>query len=181
MPELSVPTPLGRLTLLEEGGAIIALGWAPSRPRVGAEDRPSQGRAILARARACLERYFAGERETFDFALGPRGSAFERRVWAALRTIPYGETRTYGEVAAMTGAAGWEAARAVGRAVGSNPIPIVIPCHRVLAANGIGGFSAPGGIATKRALLALEARVVGPGALFQAGGKPAFITSGARA
>ncbi len=181
MPELSAPTPLGRLTLVEEGGAITELGWAPSPPRVGAEDPPSQGEAILARALACLERYFAGQLEAFDFALRPRGTAFERRVWAALRTIPYGETRTYGEVATMVGATGWEAARAVGRAVGRNPIPIIIPCHRVLAANGIGGFSAPGGIATKRALLALEARVLGPGALFQAGGKPASITSGARA
>ncbi|HUA78718.1 MAG TPA: methylated-DNA--[protein]-cysteine S-methyltransferase [Acetobacteraceae bacterium] len=172
MPELSVVTPLGPLSLREKAGAITALGWRP----VG----ESRETALLRRARACLERYFAGIEEAFELPLAPAGSSFERIVWAALRAIPYGETRTYGEIAAAVGAAGPLAARAVGRAVGRNPIPIIIPCHRVLAAGGIGGFSAPGGVATKRALLAREAEVRGPGELFRAGGKANFATNEAR-
>ena len=82
----------------------------------------------------------------------PQGSPFETRVWAAMRQIPYGETRCYGDLADAVGSA----ARAVGRACGSNPIPIVIPCHRVLAKSGLGGYSGQGGLATKRRLLALE-------------------------
>jgi methylated-DNA-[protein]-cysteine S-methyltransferase len=173
MPELSVATPLGPLTLREEAGAITALGW-----RLSGEMRETR---LLARARRCLERYFAGiDEEEFDLPLAPAGSGFERRVWAALRAIRYGETRTYGEIAAAIGARFPLAARAVGRAVGRNPIPIVIPCHRVLAAGGIGGFSAPGGVATKRVLLTLEAGVRGPGELFRANGKANFVTSEAR-
>ncbi len=102
-----------------------------------------------------LERYFAGEREEFDLPLAPAGTGFERRVWAALRTIAYGQTRTYGAIGRLAGGS----PRAVGQAAGRNPIPIIIPCHRVVAAGDLGGFSAPGGIAAKRALLALEGHV----------------------
>ena len=100
-----------------------------------------------------LQAYFAGELTTFDLDLELLGTAFERRVWAALRTIPYGETRSYGEIAQQIGAPG--AFRAVGRANGRNPVGIIVPCHRVLGANGgLTGYG--GGLDRKRALLELE-------------------------
>ena len=88
----------------------------------------------------------------FELPLAPRGTVFEGRVWAAMQAIPYGETRSYGDLAGATGSA----PRAVGRACGKNPIPIVIPCHRVLAKAGLGGYSGDGGLATKQRLLAVE-------------------------
>lgn len=133
------------MTLAEEKEAITALFW-------GVTERRGQQTPVLSRAALLLGRYFAGEQEAFDLPLEPSGTAFDRRVWQVLRTIPWGETRTYGEVARQAGGS----PRAVGRAAGRNPIPIIIPCHRVVAADGLGGFSAPGGGTTKRALLALE-------------------------
>ncbi|MGH7122371.1 MAG: methylated-DNA--[protein]-cysteine S-methyltransferase [Acetobacteraceae bacterium] len=141
---LTLETPLGLMTLAEERGAITALFWGTS-----GEQQPT---ALLRRASRLLERYFAGQCVAFDLPLEPAGTPFERRVWKALRTIPWGETRTYGEIARQSGGS----PRAVGQAVGHNPIPIIIPCHRVVAARGLGGFSAPGGVDTKRALLKLE-------------------------
>lgn len=171
MPELSFPSPVGVLTLHEEAGAITSIGWEKCEQ---AEETP-----LLKRARALLERYFAGEREEFALPLRPAGSAFERRVWSALRQIPYGETRTYGEIARVAGGS----PRAVGRAAGKNPIPIIIPCHRVLAAGGLGGFSAPGGLATKRVLLGIEAGVSDDlfGERGPRTGRAAMTTSEARA
>lgn len=99
-----------------------------------------------------LEAYATGKRRAFDLPLDLRGSAFERAAWDAMRAIPFGRTRTYGELARALGQPG--AARAVGRAAGSNPVPIVVPCHRVWAADGLGGFSA--GLSWKRALLRHE-------------------------
>ncbi len=100
-----------------------------------------------------LKQYFAGKRRTFTFPLEPEGTAFEKRVWKALEKIPYGETRTYGDVARSIGNP--TAARAVGAANGRNPIPIVVPCHRVVAAGGkLGGFG--GGLPLKKKLLSLE-------------------------
>lgn len=144
---LTLETPLGRMTLMEEGGAITSLCWVAS-----GDERPS---ALLRRAGCLLERYFAGQPVAFDLPLEPVGTAFERGVWTALRAIPWGEIRRYGDIARESGGS----PRAVGQAVGRNPIPIMIPCHRVIAARGLGGFSAPGGVATKRALLALEGSV----------------------
>jgi methylated-DNA-[protein]-cysteine S-methyltransferase len=97
--------------------------------------------------------YFDGRRKRFDLPLRPKGSAFQCDVWDALTRIPYGETMTYGEIAdALRGIA-----RSVGTACGANPIPIIVPCHRVVASSGkLGGFSGFGGVATKRKLLALE-------------------------
>lgn len=154
MPELWLETPLGPITLVEEAGAITAIDWRESTAN---EKTPT-----LLRARAQLEEYFVGAREDFDLALAPHGTTFQRAVWAALREIPYGETRTYGQIAACVGGS----ARAIGQANGANPIPIIIPCHRVVAAGGIGGYSAPGGLATKRALLALETTETLDGDLF---------------
>lgn len=152
MPCLSIPSPVGRLTITEEGDAIVAIGWAEA----GADRAAGNGSALLAEAAAQLDAYFAGKLARFDLPLAPGGSPFERRVWAAMGEIPYGETRVYGDLAATVGSA----PRAVGRACGRNPIPIVIPCHRVLAKTGLGGYSGAGGLATKRRLLAHEGAVL---------------------
>ncbi len=145
MPQLSLHSPFGDLTVSEENGAIVAVDWGWGRDQT---ETP-----LLLRARAELFDYFDGARRDFDLPLAPAGSPFRTRVWAALRVIPYGETRTYGDLAAALGSA----ARAIGQANGANPIPILIPCHRVVAGNGLGGYSGGEGAATKRALLALEA------------------------
>ena len=109
---------------------------------------------MLRRARAQLDAYFDGELTAFDLPLAPAGTAYQRRVWQALCAIPYGETRCYGDIARLAGGS----ARSVGQANGRNPIPIIIPCHRVVAAGHLGGYSGGDGIATKRALLDLESR-----------------------
>ena len=144
MPSLSLPSPIGTLTIDEEGDAIVAIRWA---------DAPSgNGSALLDEAARQLSAYFESRLSCFDLPLRPGGSPFEARVWAAMQAIPYGETRCYGDLATAVGSA----PRAVGRACGRNPIPIVIPCHRVLAKGGLGGYSGEGGLATKTQLLALE-------------------------
>jgi methylated-DNA-[protein]-cysteine S-methyltransferase len=110
----------------------------------------------FAEAEAQLRSYFAGERTTFDLPLAPRGTPFQLRVWEALREIPYGETATYGELAAAVGKP--SAVRAVGAANGSNPIAVIVPCHRVIGADGtLTGYG--GGLERKRILLDLEAGV----------------------
>lgn len=147
MPQLSFLTPLGPLTLSEEDGAIVALDWGRGRDQ---EETP-----LLLAARDQLQDYFDGQRTAFDLPLAPFGSAFQKRVWAALCTIPPGETRSYGELAVSLGSA----ARAVGQANGANPIPIIIPCHRVVGSKGaLGGYSGGDGPSTKRYLLDLERR-----------------------
>ena len=144
MRSLSLPSPVGRLTIDEAGDAIVAIRWA---------DAPdSNGSPLLVEAARQLAAYFDGRLSRFDLPLAPVGSPFEARVWSAMQTIPYGETRCYGDLATAVGSA----PRAVGRACGRNPIPIVIPCHRVLAKGGLGGYSGEGGLATKTQLLALE-------------------------
>ncbi len=145
MPQLSLHSPIGDLTVSEELGAIVALDWGWGRDQT---ETP-----LLGRARAALFAYFDRTRTAFDLPLAPVGTKFRRRVWAALQTIPYGRTRSYAELAALLGTA----ARAVGQANAANPIPILIPCHRVVAAGGLGGYSGGDGAATKRALLELEA------------------------
>jgi methylated-DNA-[protein]-cysteine S-methyltransferase len=142
---ISLDSPVGHLTIAEMAEAIVAIGWI-----AGAEDQPTP---LLQEARRQLMAYFEGRLGAFDLPLEPAGTPFERRVWAAMQEIPYGETRRYGELAMEVGSA----PRAIGRACGHNPIPIVIPCHRVLARGGIGGYSGGAGLATKRLLLALEA------------------------
>ncbi|SDB64603.1 methylated-DNA--[protein]-cysteine S-methyltransferase [Belnapia rosea] len=153
MPHLTLHTPLGELTVFEEDGAIIALEWGRA---YGSENAPPT--ASLREAAEQLHDYFDGRRSHFDLPVAPQGSAFRQSVWAALCRIPPGETRSYSEIAAEIGC---RSPRAIGQANGANPIPIIIPCHRVVAAKGaIGGYSGEGGIATKRFLLALEARGV---------------------
>ena len=115
--------------------------------------RFEEGGEWNARAAEQLEAYFAGELTAFDVPLDMRGTAFQRQVWEALLAIPYGETRSYGEIAAAIGAP--TASRAVGAANGSNPVSIIVPCHRVIGANGrLTGYG--GGVHRKDALLALE-------------------------
>jgi methylated-DNA-[protein]-cysteine S-methyltransferase len=152
MPCLSIPSPIGPLTIAEAGDAIVAIGWADA----AGEPDAGNGSKLLAEAARQLDAYFAGHLTRFDLPLAPAGSPFETRVWTAMAEIPYGETRCYGELAATIGSA----PRAIGRACGRNPIPIVIPCHRVLAKTGIGGYSGSGGLATKRHLLALEGAAI---------------------
>ena len=106
----------------------------------------------LAEAKRQLAAYAAGERQVFDLPLDLRGTAFELEVWAALAAIPFGHTTTYGELAAGIGRPG--GSQAVGGAAGRNPVPVVVPCHRLLARDGLGGFT--GGLALKRRLLAIE-------------------------
>ncbi len=152
---VSIDTPVGRLTLVEANAAVVAIHWAgPGREEAGA-NKPTP---LLVEARRQLEAYFAGTLTRFDLPLAPAGSPFEQRVWAAMRQIPHGQTRRYGELALMTDSG----PRAVGRACGRNPIPIVIPCHRVLARGGLGGYSGGAGLATKRMLLALEGIGINP-------------------
>jgi methylated-DNA-[protein]-cysteine S-methyltransferase len=146
MPRLACDSPLGRLTLFEEDGALTALDF-------GGKKSVGEPTKLLLQAKHQLDAYFAGKRHDFDLALAPRGSAFERRVWQLMTEIPYGETRSYGELAQALAAA----PRAVGQACGRNPLPILIPCHRVLAAGGaLGGYSGGAGVETKRRLLMLE-------------------------
>ncbi len=137
------------ISLEEEGAQVRLSAWVAEHvPGAAIVDDP----AALAASAAQLEQYARGERRVFDLALDLVGTQFELSVWEALRAIPWGCSRTYGQIAAAIGAP--HASRAVGRANGRNPLPIVVPCHRVLSADGLGGFSA--GLALKQRLLALE-------------------------
>jgi len=148
MPSLSMQSPIGQLTIEEEDDRIVAIRWGNGRD----DSRGGNGNPLLAEAARQLAAYFDGTLAQFDLPLAPQGSPFEQRVWQAMLQIPYGETRSYGELAMAIDSA----PRAVGRACGKNPIPVVIPCHRVLAKSGLGGYSGDGGLATKSRLLALE-------------------------
>lgn len=153
MPSLSIASPIGRLTIEEAGDQIVAIRWEEDGPAGDAS--LGNGSPLLAEAAHQLAAYFAGKLARFELPLAPSGSPFESRVWAAMQQIPYGETRSYGDLAAAVRTA----PRAVGRACGRNPIPVVIPCHRVLAKAGLGGYSGSGGLWTKQRLLALEGAV----------------------
>jgi methylated-DNA-[protein]-cysteine S-methyltransferase len=146
LPQLSMHTSIGDLSIAEDAGAIVSLDWG-----WGSEQTVSE---LLARAREQLYAYLDGGLTRFDLPLRPVGTSYRRRIWSALLDIPYGSTCSYADIARRTGGS----PRSVGQANGANPIPIIIPCHRVLASNGIGGYSGGQGLATKRALLALEAR-----------------------
>lgn len=141
-------TPLGTVSFaIDARGRLVELRFGPS---------PATGDALDAagrRVRDELAEYFARRRRAFGLPIAPTGTAFQRRVWRALMQVPYGQTASYADIARRIGRPG--AARAVGQANGANPIPIVIPCHRVIAADGtIGGYS--GGLDVKRRLLELE-------------------------
>lgn len=143
LPQLSLHSPIGDLTISEEEGEIVALdcGWG----------RDQTATPLLLRAKLALQDYFDGA-ALQDLPLNPGGSAYRQRVWQALRQIPAGQTKSYLEIAHVAGGS----ARSVGGANAANPIAIFIPCHRVVAATGIGGYSFGEGLATKQKLLALE-------------------------
>lgn len=140
----SVETPLGRLGIVEDDDHIVRLLWetTPQEPST----------PLLAEAVEQVDAYFKGVRRSFELPLLPLGGSFQQRVCAALSAIPFGETRTYGELARELGTS----AQPVGNACGANSIPILIPCHRVLSATGLGGFSGSGGVSTKTRLLKHE-------------------------
>jgi methylated-DNA-[protein]-cysteine S-methyltransferase len=148
-------SPVGDLRIVERDGAISAIEFSPFRDHDG---RPRGARQddhpLLVEAVTQLRAYFARELKEFDLPLAPDGSAFQTAVWDQLQKIAYGETASYGEIAHRLGRSN-AASRAVGLANGSNPIPIVIPCHRVIGANGtLTGYA--GGLERKQALLELE-------------------------
>ncbi len=145
MSQLSVHSPIGELTISEEEGKIVSLdwGWSPFQ----------QENEILLKCKFLLDQYFDDENPKFDLPLNPHGTEFQKKVWALIHKIPYGEILTYGEIADKIKSH----PRAVGMACGKNPIPIIIPCHRVMGKNGkLTGFSGGEGIKTKNYLLNLE-------------------------
>jgi methylated-DNA-[protein]-cysteine S-methyltransferase len=155
----TIASPLGALRLYSHGDELCGIYLPEQAAPEGATARRTP---ILDETAAQLAEYFAGRRVTFELALGPRGTGFQRLVWRALETIPYGATRTYGELAAAIGRP--SASRAVGAANGRNPLSIVVPCHRVIGASGaLTGYA--GGMAAKQWLLAHERRVAEPASL----------------
>jgi methylated-DNA-[protein]-cysteine S-methyltransferase len=149
-----VDTPIGAILIAGDGTSIIETFFAGAQPKPGWVRDDD----VFAEATAQLLAYFAGDLKTFDLPLAPRGTEFQRSVWSALLAIPYGQTTTYSAIAETISRPA--AVRAVGAANGANPIPIIIPCHRVIGANGsLTGFG--GGLDVKRQLLALEARGAG--------------------
>ncbi len=149
-------TPIGTLLIAGDAAAVQRIAF----PRRGKAVKPEpewqeSARGPVGEAMRQLRKYFAGRRTGFDLPLAPEGTAFQRAVWRQLQDIPYGETISYGELARRVGNP--KASRAVGSANGANPLPIVIPCHRVIAGDGtLGGFG--GGLPTKQTLLTLEQR-----------------------
>ncbi|MWB79536.1 methylated-DNA--[protein]-cysteine S-methyltransferase [Pseudooceanicola sp. 216_PA32_1] len=144
MPVLTLDTPVGALSIHETDGAITRVSWRSASP-TGAS-------ALLEEAAAQLRAYFAGDLTTFDLPLRVEGSDLQRAVCREMSAIPFGETLTYGDIAKRLGVP----AQAIGQACGGNPIPVIIPCHRVLGASSLGGFSGEGGVETKVALLKHE-------------------------
>ena len=152
----TIPSPVGKLKLVGSDAGLAALLWEQDNPRrVRLPDVVEDpAHPVLAEAARQLAEYFRRERKAFTIPLAFAGTEFQRSVWQALLTIPYGETRTYSEIARQIGAP--SAMRAVGAANGRNPISIIAPCHRVIGASGaLTGFA--GGLAAKRMLLDLEA------------------------
>lgn len=144
---LKIATPIGEMTLMEENGAIVKLLL-----QTAADSGEQKETPLLKQGAKELAEYFRGERQKFDLPLAPVGTEFQRKVWQAMGRIPYGEVQTYGQLAqAITKP---QAVRAVGGACHANPIPIIIPCHRVVAKGGLGGFGL--GLEAKKILLKIE-------------------------
>jgi methylated-DNA-[protein]-cysteine S-methyltransferase len=150
-----MPSPVGQLTLVARDGKLTAILWEKERPnrvRLGTLQEASNSPILLETERQ-LKEYFAGARNRFELELDFAGTDFQKKVWQALLTIPFGETRSYSQIATQIGNP--KAVRAVGAANGRNPISIVAPCHRVIGASGgLTGFA--GGLEAKQYLLALE-------------------------
>ncbi len=159
-----MPSPVGRLELVASGGALVGIRFDAGPG--GSPGTEPGGSDVLVEARRQLVEYFAGERHVFDLPVRPRGTDFQRRVWDVLSTLPWGATTTYGALAARLGLPPG-AARAVGAANGANPVPVVLPCHRVVGGDGsLTGYA--GGLERKATLLRLEgvATEADQGALF---------------
>ena len=139
-------SPLGMLEITEEDGALVSILFVSSSTPPTPSSTP-----LLSKAKKEMEEYFRGERSSFTLPLSPKGTPFQKKVWEITSTIGYGETKSYGEIAEIMGS---KAYRAIGSALGANPLPIVIPCHRVKAKASIGGYS--GGLDKKRILLSIE-------------------------
>jgi methylated-DNA-[protein]-cysteine S-methyltransferase len=155
---ISMPSPLGTLRLFGEGDELTVI----SLPGDPLADAPVRETPVLDRARTQLEEYFAGTRKTFELPLAPRGTGFQQIVWRALLTIGYAETWSYGQLARAIGRPA--ASRAVGAANGRNPLAIVVPCHRVIGANGtLTGYG--GGLPAKKWLLQHEMAHAGHAAM----------------
>lgn len=156
----TMPSPVGELTLVASDEGLAAVLWEnddPKRVRLSPlqEDKKHP---VLLEAECQLCAYFAGKLDTFSLKLDPAGTAFQKKVWEALLTIPFGETRSYAQIAQQVGSP--KAVRAVGAANGKNPISIIAPCHRVIGSNGkLTGFA--GGMEAKAFLLELEAKKLG--------------------
>jgi len=145
-------SPIGRLELVETGGALVAIHF--DAPADGSPQHERGGSAVLVEAHGQLADYFAGRRRVFDLPLRPTGTDFQRRVWGVLASVPWGTTTTYGAIAARLDLPPG-ASRAVGAANGANPLPIVLPCHRVIGSDGmLTGYA--GGLERKARLLRLE-------------------------
>ncbi len=148
---LVIDSPLGRIALTGDEEAVTGLEIAAGG-RLSTDGLPPNPTGVLQRAAAQLAEYFAGARHAFDVPVRVSGTPFQQAIWEQLRAIPFGDVRGYGELGRATGRA--TAGRAVGGAVGANPVPLLIPCHRVLAGDGrITGYSAGEGVATKAWLL----------------------------
>ena len=181
-----VESPIGRLELTSDGEAVTSLSIERSGS-LPLEELPENSTPVLETAKSQLDEYFAGTRHDFDVPVRLSGTAFQQAVWAELSTLGWGEVASYGDVGLATGRP--TAGRAVGGAVGANPIPIIVPCHRILAGNGkITGYSGGNGIPTKAWLLDHEGivhRTVVPagsaGASGTTGGSAAATGSTARA
>jgi methylated-DNA-[protein]-cysteine S-methyltransferase len=146
MAELTVTTPTGPFTLVEAEGALVACGW-----RQGPQDT-TEATPVLQEAAAQLDAYFAGRLTRFNLPWRVDRSPFQAEACALMAAIPFGDTITYGDMARALGVS----AQAAGRGCGGNPLPVIVPCHRVLATNGLGGFSGSGGVETKVWLLRHE-------------------------
>jgi methylated-DNA-[protein]-cysteine S-methyltransferase len=151
----TIDSPVGRLKLVASDKGLVAVLWEndkPNRVRLGAMIADQRHPILLVTERQ-LEQYFAGERKTFSVPLDMRGTSFQKNLWEALLAIPFGETRSYGQLAKQLGNA--RAMRAAGAANGRNPVSIIVPCHRVIGSSGkLIGFA--GGLETKARLLSLE-------------------------
>lgn len=153
-------TPVGKLLLAGDGERIVEIGFPSGKGARRHSNDWTHDPGLFERVRSELAAYFIGQLRSFSVPLAPQGTRFQLRVWEALRNIPYGDTISYGELASRIGNPA--ASRAVGAANGRNPIPIIIPCHRVIGANGtLVGFG--GGLDTKQKLLRLEHEAVAPG------------------
>lgn len=145
MSQISLHSPIGDLSVAEEDGSIVSLDWGWGSTQ--------SATPLLLEAKRQIDAYFDGQLQDFSLPLAPRGTPFQQALWKALSDIPYAQTVTYGTLAARLKTS----PRAAGMACGANPVPLIIPCHRVLGAgNQLGGYSGDGGVETKAALLRLE-------------------------